>query len=103
MPARKLNLNLPFGCIVPRRFMTGIINNLDREETVRLRRRFPRPWRKPRIMQPFEDQIGIQPISPRNLRYRYIRRRRLNTDRPLLVIRPKPPLSTRHPQPHSVH
>ena len=97
VPTGKLNLDLTFGCILPRRFMTGMIDNLDREETGSLRRRFPRPWRKPRITQPLEYQIGIQPIAPRNLRYRYIRPRRLKTDRPLLVIRPKPPRSTHHP------
>lgn len=94
VPACKLDLDLPFGCITPRRFMTGMIDNLDREKTGSLRRRLPRPRRKPRVTQPFEDQIGIQPISPRDLRDRYIRRRRLKADRPLLVIRPKPPRST---------
>ena len=33
MPTGKLDLDLPFGCILPRRFMTGMIDNLDREET----------------------------------------------------------------------
>ena len=56
-------------------------HDLDRQETGRLRRRLRRPRRKPRVTQPFEDQIGIQPISPRDLRNRYIRRRRLKTDR----------------------
>ena len=81
MPARKLDLDLPFGCIAPGCFMTGMIDNLDRQETGSLRRRLCRAWRKPWITQPFEDQIGIQPIAPRDLRNRYIRRRRLNTDR----------------------
>jgi hypothetical protein len=103
LPARKLDLDLAFGCVTPGRFMTGMIDNLYRQETGSLRRRMCRAWRKPRIAHPFEDQIGIQPISPPDLRNRYIRRRCLNTDRPLLIIRPKPPRSTHHPQPHSVH
>jgi hypothetical protein len=30
VPARKLELDLPFSCIVPGRFMTSMIDNLDR-------------------------------------------------------------------------
>ena len=102
MPACKLDLDPAFGCIAPGRIMTGMIDNLYRQETGTLRRRLPRPRSKPWITQPLEDQIGIQPIAPRDLRNRYIRRRRLKTDRPLLVVRPKPPRSTHHPQPHNL-
>lgn len=82
---------------------SGMTHNLDRQETRRLRRPLRRVWRKPCITHPFEDQIGIQPISPRNPRHGNIRRRRLKTDRLLLVVRPKPPRSTCHPKPNSVH
>ena len=81
MSTRKFNLNLAFGCVTPGRFMTGMIDNLDREETGSVRRRLCRARRKPWITHPFEDQIGVQPIAPGDLRNRYIRRRRLNTDR----------------------
>ena len=82
---------------------SGMTHNLDRQETRRLRRTLRRAWRKPCTTHPFEDQIGIQPISPRDPRHGNIRRRSLKTDRPLLVVRPKPPRSTCHPQPNSVH
>ena len=81
MPACKLDLDLAFGCIAPGRIMTGMIDNLYRQETGSLRRRLCRARRKPWITQPLEDQIGIQPIAPRDLRNRYIRCRRLKTDR----------------------
>ena len=85
VPTCKINLDLPFSCIAPRRFMTGMVDNLDRQETGCLRRRWRRPWRKPWITHPFEDKIGIQPIAPRDLRNRYIRCRRLKTDRRLAL------------------
>jgi len=66
--ASKLDLDLPFSCIAPRRFMTGMIDNLYREKTGSLRSRLLRPRRKPWITHPFEDQIGIQPIAPGDLR-----------------------------------
>ena len=84
-------------------FGTGMMHDVDRQETRCLRCRLRRAWRKPCIMHSFVDQIRVQPIASRDLRSRYIRRYRLNADRPLLVIRPKPPHSTHHPQPHSVH
>ena len=55
------------------------------------------------IPQPFEDHVGIQRIPPRHLCNRHIRRRRLKTDRPLLLVRPKPLNPPNHPEPHSVH
>jgi len=68
---------------------SGMTHNLDRHETRRLRRTLRHVWRKPCITHPFEDQIGIQHVSPRNLRHGNIRRRRLKTDRPLLVVQTK--------------
>ena len=58
---------------------------------------------KPGILQPFEDQIGIHRISTRDLRYRYTCRRRLFTDRALLVIRPDPLLLTLRARPWSAY
>jgi hypothetical protein len=51
---------------------------------------------------PFEDHVGIQRISTRNLRHGNVRCRRLNTDRPLLLVSPKPFRPPNHPKPHSV-
>ena len=103
VPIGKLNLDLAVGDRMAPGFLRGMTHDFDRQETGRLRHRLRRAWRKPWVTQPFEDQIGIQPISPRDLRNRYIRHRRLKTDRPLLVIRPKPPRSTRHPEPPTLH
>lgn len=48
------------------------------------------------VTQPSEDQIGIHRIALRNLSNRNTRCRRLETDRPLLFIRPKPLRPPRH-------
>ena len=88
-----------------RRFILiqGLIHDLNRKKTWHTRRCQFRVGRKARVMQPFEDQIRIHRIPARDLRDRYARRRRLKTDRPLLVVCPKPLRSTRHPKPRSVH
>ncbi|MEP0258278.1 MAG: transposase family protein [Nisaea sp.] len=41
--------------------------------------------RKPRIAQPFVDQVGIHRIPPRHMRNRNTRYTRLSTDRTLLI------------------
>ena len=81
MPTGKLNLDLAVADRMALNIRSGMTHNLDRQETGTLRRTLHRAWRKPWIPHPFEDQIGIQPIAPRDLRNRNIRRRRLNTDR----------------------
>ena len=81
MPTGKLNLDLAVADRMAFGLGSGMTHNLDRQETRRLRRTLRRAWRKPWITHPFEDQIGVQPIASRDLRNRYIRRRRLNTDR----------------------
>ena len=88
-----------------RRFILiqGLIHDLNRKKTWHTRRCQFRVGRKARVMQPFEDQIRIHRIPARDLRDRYARRHRLKTDRPLLLVRPKPLRSTRHPKPRSVH
>ena len=43
-----------------------------------------------------ENQVGIDRVAPCHLRNRNTRRSRLATDRPLLLIRPKPLRPTRH-------
>ncbi len=88
-----------------RRFILiqGLIHDLNRKKTWHTRRCQFRVGRKARVMQPFEDQIRIHRIPARDLRDRYARRHRLKTDRPLLVVCPKPLRSTRHPKPRSVH
>ena len=88
-----------------RRFILiqGLIHDLNRKKTWHTRRCQFRAGRKARVMQPFEDQIRIHRIPARDLRDRYARRHRLKTDRPLLVVCPKPLRSTRHPKPRSVH
>jgi hypothetical protein len=48
------------------------------------------------IAQPLEDQIGIHSVAPRHLCHRNTRRSRLETDRPLLLVGPKPLRPTRH-------
>ena len=88
-----------------RRFILiqGLIHDLNRKKTWHTRRCQFRVGRKARVMQPFEDQIRIHRIPARDLRDRYARRHRLKTDRPLLLVRPKPLRSTRHTKPRSVH
>ena len=81
MPTGKLNLDLAVGLDGPGRFETGTAHNLDRQKARRFRRSLRRSRSKPRITHPVEDQIGVQPIEPRDMRNRYIRCRRLNTDR----------------------
>ena len=77
----KLYLDLAVGLDGPGRYETGTGRNLDRRKARRFRRSLRRSRSKPRITHPVEDQICIQPIAPRDLRNRYIRCRRLNTDR----------------------
>jgi hypothetical protein len=58
------------------------------------------------ITQLLVDQIGVHCVSPRDLRYRYLWRACLRTDRNLLLIRPEPLLLTllaRHIYPQDVH
>jgi len=48
------------------------------------------------IAQPFEDQVRVHRIAKRHLSHRNARRRRLQADRPLLIIRPKSSRPPRH-------
>lgn len=48
------------------------------------------------IAQPLQDQIGIHRVAPRHLSHGDARRRRLETDRPLLLVCPEPLRPTRH-------
>ena len=48
------------------------------------------------IAQPFEDQVRVHRVAKRHLRNRNAGRSRLQADRPLLLIRPKPPRPSRH-------
>lgn len=48
------------------------------------------------IAQPLEDQVRVHRVAPRHLSHRNARRRRLETDRTLLLIRPKSLRPTRH-------
>ena len=77
----KLYLDLAVSLDGPGRYETGTGRNLDRRKARRFRRSLRRFRSKPRITHPVEDQIGVQPIEPRDMRNRYIRCRRLNTDR----------------------
>jgi len=81
----------------------GVINDLDRQKARLDLRNGIRFRRKARITQSLEDQVRVHRISARHLGNRYVRGRRLKTDRPLLLVRPKPLRSTRHPMPRSVH
>jgi hypothetical protein len=49
-----------------------------------------------RIAQPFEDQVRVHGIAERHLSHRNAGRCRLQADRSLLLIRPKPPRPPRH-------
>lgn len=49
-----------------------------------------------RITQPFEDKVRIDRVAKRHLSHGNTGRRRLQTDRPLLVISPEPPRPSRH-------
>ncbi len=58
------------------------------------------------ILQPFENQVRVHRIAPRNLCNRNARRQRLRANRALLVIRLDPLLQTllpRHRRPQDVH
>ncbi len=48
------------------------------------------------IAQPLEHHVGVRRITARYLRNRNARSRRLQADRPLLFVRPKPLCPTRH-------
>src|SRR5690606_693775 len=48
------------------------------------------------IAQPLEDQVRVHRVAPRHLSHGNARRRRLETDRTLLLIRPKSLRPTRH-------
>lgn len=61
------------------------------------------PWAANYRVAVRQDRIGIQAISPGDLRHRHIRRCPLKTDRPPPVISLELPRSTRHPQPLCVH
>ncbi|SPJ25522.1 hypothetical protein PAA8504_03373 [Palleronia abyssalis] len=56
----------------------------------------PTPSTHARAAQPLEDQVGIHRAALHHPRHRHIRCRRLQTDRPLLLIRPKTLCRTRH-------
>ena len=86
----------------PGAFCTGRVQNLYRQEDRHIDRALRRSRRLARIPQPFEDHVGIQRIAPRNLRHGNFRCRRRNTDRPLLLVSPKPFRPPNHPKPHSV-
>ncbi len=103
VPTCKLDLDLAIDDRMGCGCRSNRIDDLDRQETGRWPGSRRRACRKPQITQPFEDQVRIQRIPPGDLGDRHIPRGRLKADRPLLVIRPKPPRSPRHPQPHSVH
>ena len=81
VPTSKLDLDLAVADRVAFGLGSGMTHDPDRQETRRLRRRLRHPRRGAPVTHPFEDQIGIQPMAPRDLRNRYIRCRRLNTDR----------------------
>ncbi len=93
-------------------FCTGRVQNLYRQEDRRidsaLRRdrhidsALRRSRRIARIPQPFEDQVGIQRLAPRNLRHANIRCRRPNTDRTRRLVSPKPFRAPNHQKPNNV-
>ena len=52
---------------------------------------------EPQILQPFEEQVGVQRMSPRHLRHRHAGRPCLSADRALLLHAPAAvPAPTRH-------
>jgi hypothetical protein len=76
--------------------------DLDRQEEVLRRQGGIRVRRKPRVAQPFEDDVRIQPTPPRHMCDGNARRGRLKAERPLLLDGPEPLGSTRHRKVHSV-
>jgi hypothetical protein len=107
MPTGNLDLKQAVGQDVawqngPGGFCTGRVQNLYRQEDRHIDRALRRSRRIARIPQPFEDHVGIQRVAPRNLCHGNIRCRRLNTDRPLLLVSPKPFRAPNHLKPHSV-
>src|SRR6056297_3019474 len=73
----------------------GAINDLDGKETGRIWLR-QGLWRIARVAQPLEDQVGVHRVTLCYTRNRHSRCRRLQTDRTLLLVRPKPLRPTRH-------
>ena len=73
----------------------GPIDDLDGKETgcIQLCRGLRRVAG---VAQPLEDQVGIHRVTLRHPRNRRARCRRLQTDRPLLLVRPKPLRPTRY-------
>ncbi len=106
MTARDVDLNRPTRFSGASRRRSAVANraldDLDRQEAGIRRRDGIRVWRKPRVTQPFEDDVRIQRVAPRHLRHGNTGRRRLETDRPLLLHGPEPLGSTRHRKAHSV-
>ena len=96
MPTCKLDLNLTAIAGAPLVLAVDVGHNLDRQETGCIRGGVGLARRKARIAQPSKNQVGIHRKPPRHLRYRNVRRRRLQADRPLLIVRPKPLHPTRH-------
>ena len=83
-------------------FSNGVLDDLDGKKEGTLCRGGVRVRRKPRVTQPFEDEVGVQRMAPSHLRHGNTRHRRLKTDRPLLLYGPEPLGSTRHPKANSV-
>lgn len=95
MPAGKFDLDpahLGDRRIRDSRGCPDILHDLDRKK-----RRIPERTRarlslgrKAWITQPFEDQVRVDRVTPRDLSNRNARRSRLKADRPLLLVRPEP-------------
>lgn len=101
MPASKFDLDqAPAGDrrIRDSRGCPDILHDLDRQKLHALRRAPARQrrGRKASITQPFEDQVRVDRVTPRDLSNRNARSRRLKADRPLLLVRPEPLRPTRH-------
>lgn len=79
----------------------GAINDLDGKKTRRIWLR-QGPRRITRVAQPLKDQVGVQRVMLCDTRNRHARCRRLQTDRPLLLIGAKPLPPTGH-HARSVH
>lgn len=103
MPVR-----LPHGPIVDPVIDRGP-RNLHRQEGAAA---FRITWRsacgrgKAKVLQPFENQVGVHRIAGCNLCYRNARSQRLCADRSLLFVSPEPLLLTllaRHEVPQDVH
>ena len=67
MRRRQYDIDPPMGADPSRRHLSAM--DMDRQEHGRRLDRIRR--REPPILQPFEDQVGVQRMSPRNLRHRH--------------------------------